>query len=173
MVPVVAICRAGESDKHAGTIVEGQSLSISTQKAAYAPGERIVLKACFQNVGNKDMKATEAFFPTIYHLDVLLPNGKPAPMTLFGKQAIELAGFGADTEMVTLKPGEETCDEIELSRLFDFTLAGKYTVSAQRVVPVNSRLKVTSNKLEITVDESLPHDASSAVPRGGKPAKSN
>ena len=54
---------------------------------------------------------------------------------------------------------EGISDTLQVSRLFDFTLAGKYTVSVKRAVSMggvfSSTLKATSNKLEITIDGNL------------------
>ncbi len=187
VLPVVAMVEnspGSEADKKVkktwGKAVEAQALSIGSLRAAYAPGEPILLKVCFKNVGEKDVKVVYADPLGLYQVSVLLPDGKPAPLTLFGIQResgprvsvlprdgkpAPLTLFGIQREagpressefaLGTLKPGEETCDELELSRLFDFTLAGKYTVSVQRAVSVSSTLKATSNKLELTVDESI------------------
>ena len=99
MFPLVAMTcasRAAETDKGNkktwGDEVEGQALSITTEKAAYAPAERIVLNVCFKNVGRRDVEVVIMDPRRIYHIDVLLPDGKPAPLTLFGKGSIRLPG---------------------------------------------------------------------------------
>jgi hypothetical protein len=139
-----------------GTAVEGQAVSIATPKAAYAPQGPVALRVCFRNVGRQDVKAARGNPLGTDLVTVLLPDGKPAPLTLFGKRAIKPDSSKA---VETLKPGEETCDEVGISRLFDLTLAGNYTVSVSRPVwkdgTVSSTLKATSNKLQITVDQSL------------------
>jgi hypothetical protein len=140
-----------------GTAVEGQALSAMTEKAAYAPGERIILNVSFKNVGREDVKIVQTNPLALYHVSVLLPDGKPAPLTLFGKGTANCPIFARSVG--TLRPGQETSATLPLSRLFDFTLSGKYTVSVQRGVwkdgAFSSTLKATSNKLEITIDNSL------------------
>ncbi len=168
LVAVIYSSPASEADMRVnrtwGKPVEAQAVSIGSPKAAYAPGEPIRLKACFKNVGQKDVKVVYTDPLALYQLSVQLPDGKPAPLTLFGIQGETGPRISSESRFGTLKAGEVTCDEIELTRLFDFTLPGKYTVSAQRVVSVNSRLKATSNNLEITVDESLGRGLAGARP---------
>jgi hypothetical protein len=66
-----------------------------------------------------------------YLLTALCSDGKPTPLTLYGKDAIKPDGT---KNLGKLGPGEEMCDELVLNRLFDFTLSGVYTVSVQRPV---------------------------------------
>ena len=40
-----------------GKPVEGQAISISTERSAYAPGDRVVVKIRFKNLGTKDVRA--------------------------------------------------------------------------------------------------------------------
>ena len=150
-------------EKTWGTAVKGQALSISTEKAAYAPGKPIVLSVCFKNFGREDVEVVKTAPLGIYRVDVLLPDGKKSPLTLFGTQREDSEGEGSKT-IGALKPGEEARVELELSRLFDFTVAGKYTVSVERAVwndgGFSSTVKAVSNKLEITVEEPPQNDAS-------------
>jgi hypothetical protein len=156
-----------------GAAVDGQALSVATTKTTYTPGEPIVLSARFKNIGPNDVKVVQAYAPKIYHLEVLYPDGKSAPLTLFGKGTSESPFAGRS--VATLKPGEETRAELELSRLFDFTVAGTYTVSAERSVwkdgVFSSKVKARSNELKIAVVESLPVDSASEGSKGGKGAE--
>jgi hypothetical protein len=74
-----------------------------------------------------------------------------------------------------MKAGKATSSRIDLSQHFDFTLAGKYTVSPKGPVwtkdGASRTLKTKSNKLEITVGESLRRGAAGAGPRVGKAAE--
>jgi hypothetical protein len=165
VLPVLLMVDAGprsETGKRVrqtwGKAVEGQAVSISSEKMAYAPGERILLHVRFKNVGRKEVRVLRAHSLALYKVSLLLPDGKAAPWTLFGKRQLDGSGEGS-RDVDILKVGEESRVELELTRLFDLSLDGKYTVSVERAVwvdhVVRSALKATSNKLEITIDESL------------------
>ena len=148
-------------EKTWGDAVEDQAVSITTEKAVYAPGERIVLNACLKNIGQHDVKAITMQPSPIYQVSVLLPDGKELPLTLYGNSIFKNPWKIGSRSTRILKPGEEThVEELQLSRLFDFSLAGKYVISVKRAVirrdgTVRPKLYATSNKLEITVDESI------------------
>ena len=87
------------------------------------------------------------------------PTASRAPLTLYGKKWLSRRSSGVFGG--TLKPGETRSLDLELSRLYDCTLEGKYTVTVDRTVMVLKDGKweaatAVSNKLEITVSESTP-----------------
>ena len=93
VLPVVAMVEnspGSEADRKVkktwGKAVEAQALSIGSLRAAYAPGEPILLKVCFRTCGEKDVKVVYADPLGLYQVSVLLPDGKPATLTLFGIQ---------------------------------------------------------------------------------------
>jgi hypothetical protein len=145
-----------------GKPVGGQAISITTEKVVYAPEEAIILEINFKNIGHEDVRVIEESPLEMYKLIVLLPNGKEAPFTLYGKNANENWRDGSKAIFV-LKPGMQRRVTFMLSRLFDFSLAGKYSVSVKRDVfkyeKVESISEAISNKLEITVDDRLEHRA--------------
>ena len=148
-----------ESKREWGEAVEGQAISISSEKATYAPGERIVATLSIKNAGRQDVDVTTAAFLMLYDITVLLPDGKEAPLTLFGKRVTESSRSGGSVSSQVLKPGEQISLEFDLSTLFDFSLDGKYTVWARRIVGKSAASKKplmpSSNKVAITVDASL------------------
>ncbi len=156
-----------------GASVEGQSLSISTSKAVYAPGEQIILNVRLKNFGTTDV--TEARHGPIeiislYSIGVSLEHDRAVPMTTYAleqvRRFVDLPGSGRAR---TLKPDEDIADETVLSWFFDFSRSGKYTITAKRkVMKANgdwSSVEAVSNRLTISVDEELryrsqagPHD---------------
>jgi hypothetical protein len=141
-----------------GPAVYGQSVSITTDRSAYAPGERIILRMHLKNFTNDEVRALSWRNPHVYRLSVSLPDGKPAPLSLYGEKYFSERSsgvFGGE-----LKPGQTRSLDVELSRLFDFSLEGKYAVSVERYVHTlkdrkdGSPATATSNRLEITVGES-------------------
>ena len=147
----------------------GAGISISTENAAYAPGKTIVLSLCFRMWERRTCRSRAVSSLAVYKVTVLLPDGKQAPLTLFGQGASRPPGsIGVEG----LKPGNEISTRLDLTRLFDFTLPGKYTVVVQRPVSKDrtfvAALNATSNKLELTVDESLAAGKTSPISEARK-----
>jgi hypothetical protein len=112
------------------------------------------LEAILKNVGNEAVYFVDAaaFDIRMYELTVLLPNGEKAPLTLYGKRYCERRGEGSAMSSM-FQPGEEKGTQFALSRLFDFSRSGKYTVSIKRTLFSKIMQKVESNELEITVKD--------------------
>jgi len=141
-----------------GKAVEGQAISIATDKTVYAPGDRIVLTTTLKNVGRKDVEFWERGPLATYEVKVLLPSEKEAPLTLYGQQAARAAkGGGSVFGGPPLKSGEENSSSLVVSRFFDFSLSGKYKISERRFVGRDPASKepyyAVSNEITIIVEE--------------------
>jgi hypothetical protein len=144
--------------------VEGQSLSISTSKSIYAPGEEITLIARIRNVGHTEIREWRDRYElllSVYSIRVSPVEGGEVPMTAYGREQRDKEHERAMGSHASrkLKPNGEVSDEIVLTWYYDFSRAGKYLVSAKKkVVKADGSLspaEATSNKLAVTVDESL------------------
>jgi hypothetical protein len=132
------------------------SISISTKKKLYESGEPISIIVELKNVGAADLFVERGGFAR-YDFTVLFNDKEHVPHTLYGKKILERKQIGS-LAMLDLKPGEKTSMEFPLSRLFDFSLSGYYEISVTRKIkdPVTKTwLDVTSNKIEINVDDSF------------------
>ena len=178
-----------------GKTVEGQAVSIATEKASYAPGERIVLNIRFKNFGNTELRVRT--MDSLYMYDVAvslvggthrdavfdgehgpvraIPESGKVPHTLFGKIRLEPAKGEAPSPSV-LKPGQYRSVAVDLTRLFDFSLEGKYVVSVQGPVFKDGMFlwtdgrfqRTASNELEVTVDGHLGNPVVVNLGRGPK-----
>ena len=159
-----------------GKSIAGQAISIATDKAAYAPSQRIVLNIRLKNVGKVDVRLSRAYVLYDYDVTVLLVGGRDrnaaydgptgpvqaipengqVPHTLLGKVRLE-SGRGGGHSYPVLKPGQYAAAAIDLTRLFDMSLEGKYVVSVKRSVLSGGGVakEATSNELEVTVDGRL------------------
>jgi len=146
-----------EAKREWGKELQGYAISITANKAVVAPGESIILTISLKNVGTEDMRILRQHLAH-YDIEVLGPDGVKVPLTLYGERILEGSRESGNSTTI-LKPGEESSVGIPLNRMFDFTLAGKYAVSVQRAIwkgaPGIPTLKAISNKLNLTVDESL------------------
>jgi hypothetical protein len=137
--------------------VHGCAISISTGKDSYASGDRINMKIRFKNNGSKSITIERGGFAH-YSVTVLFDNKGSAPLTLYGQRILGRGQIGGSLATLDLKPSQETSIELPLSRLFDFSLAGNYEISVVRKVKdpdTNTWFDVTSNKIEISVDDSF------------------
>jgi hypothetical protein len=157
-----------ESKRKWGTAIENQAISIITNETNYAPGDTIILNIVFKNVGNMDIKTVNRHPLAMYNITVLLPKGvllqrdntikeiKESPLTLYGQRMNDNLNAINMRSIIILEPGDQICDNLELSRIYDFTLEGKYTIIVNKEIWKRDNEKefttVISNKLEITID---------------------
>ncbi len=146
-----------DADQEWGPAVFGQVLGITTDREVYAPGEPITLKIFLKNVSDHDVQFIRYDTLFAYRFSVSLPDGKAAPLTLYGKDRTSRSHASGSSYPI-LKPGEVVNFDVELSRMVDFSLAGRYTVSMWGgVIDVKDKQiaatkRADSNRLEITVD---------------------
>jgi len=138
------------SDKW-GSVKAGLRLALKSSQSRYRFDQPIVLKMTLKNDGNSNVRiALPDSILEMYRVDVRLPNGAAAPLTLKGKSLWSMGVTGQ-----ILKPGELTVDTIPmLNRLYDMTLLGEYTVTVSRlqVYPVKGKpVEVSSNTIKIAV----------------------
>ena len=143
-----------------GAPVAGQDVSIAAKKAAFAPGKRIALNIRFRNRGKEDLPIGRGDgISTLlkYEVHARLPDGREAPMTLFARDCFIVGGWMFSMSTFALKPGYYEAHAVDFSRLFDFSLPGKYTVWVRRTVLKDGgqKAKAASNKVEIQVDPKL------------------
>lgn len=167
-VSVLSICAMADSESRKemnveskrkwGKETQGHAISIIAKNEVVSPGEPIILTISLKNVGTADIRVLETAPLAAYDIEVLGPNGEKVPLTLYGKISLESNREGSRSVSI-LKPGAESSVEIHLNRMFDFTIPGKYTVSVQRAIwkadTSPQKLKAISNKVNLTVDESL------------------
>ena len=89
-----------------------------------------------------------------FKIDVRDAQGILAPLTDYGRQAIKGEGDLPIVEnyrgKVILHPGDTFKREIEVTKLYDLSLPGKYTVLAQRIDDTNGAV-AKSNTATLTV----------------------
>jgi len=105
-----------------------------------------------KNVGAMPVSVImEGHFLSVYTIRVLGPDGKPTPLTSYGRQQMDSAGDGS-RGTGNLAPGEEDKSGLLLSRILDMTRKGEYKVSFSRSFRVNNaEVSATSNVLRVTV----------------------
>jgi hypothetical protein len=125
-----AACPPGGDEAPAtdwGKPVGGAALSISTAKTTYSAGERIVLDIELKNVSHRDVWTWSRSVWNAYSVSVLLPDGKESPQTLFARKHVGV-WLGSRFHN-TIHPGQSVFLRLHVSRLYDFSLEGTYTLS--------------------------------------------
>ena len=136
---------------------EGCRLNLDTEKPQFAIGEPIDLRVSLHNV-SRDKVRTGSLAYLGCRIEVLLPNGKPAPLTLWGEKLIHPMWVSAGSNTIELYRGEVWDEELrDLNRAFDMTLSGKYMITVHRMVTSSSDpeklVDVPSNKIKVELHD--------------------
>ena len=140
-------------DKQWGKQVEGYELSLSTEKNEVLPDEPIFVRIALRNSGESDATIVRLPFLPFCKIEVRSAKDEIAPLTLFGKSASKL--FSVMTQ--PLAKGDEFVVIVQLNRLYDMTLPGRYKVTATRTVwrrdGSGGTAGVVSNTIEVRVKD--------------------
>jgi hypothetical protein len=139
-----------------GPATEGYRLSLRSSQTDYRKGEKISLEIVLQNAASNDGKVVVSHPLRHYNFDVVRADGTAVPMTPKGKKMLE-AVEASHRDVQVLKPGEQTVEELDVSKVFDLTLAGEYRIKVSCAVWNRADRKkfstVTSNTLTIKITE--------------------
>ena len=142
-----------------GPEIEGYTLSVHTEKNVYAPLEKVNLRITIKNVANDDVKILKESALSAYKLEVILPDGKKAPMTLYGEGALKPDNVVTPSAAGILKPNEEFTSSLLVNILYDMTLEGDYKISVTTMVSKRENAKefiaIQSNVAQVNVNENL------------------
>ena len=89
-----------------------------------------------------------------YRFDVRTADGKAVPETDYGRtvKGIGPSVIVSSTMFHPVKPGDTLLDEVILSKVFDMSRVGKYSIRAWRSAPAEvGGGKVRSNEITITI----------------------
>jgi hypothetical protein len=112
-------------------------------------GEMLHVQFVTKNVGKNPVDVIcEAPYLFRFKVNVVGPDGKPAPLTSYGLTQQE-RGFSLGT--VKIAPGKFAGSGLPLSRLFDMTREGEYKVSFSQTLNRAGEFTVTSNVLTVKV----------------------
>lgn len=113
----------------------GLSLKLTALDPDVKPGSKIMIRVTVTNVSNQLISFHDTRRDCDYSVTVLTNTGASAPETEHKKQlgcgSSDLEISGRDI-LVTLKPGESTREEIEITELYNLTEPGKYTIRVDR-----------------------------------------
>jgi len=148
--------RKNMADNQWGTPTEGLAISISVPKPVYSPGAPIAMGIALRNVSTTPVPIVVRSVWYDYSLSVRDKDRAELTPTPYATQRIEAAAEGRRATR-DLGPGQVLVEECELSKAFDMTRPGSYTVVATRETyklgTLDQYATVTSNELTVTVSE--------------------
>ena len=132
------------------------SIAISVDSSTVKTGSQITTKAVLTNKA-KDTIFLDTFAQWTGELDLEVEvrdvQGNLAPLTDYGRLVIKGEGdvpIVGKVFSMALLPGEVLKKDVVISKLYDLSQPGKYTIQAQRVDDANGAL-AKSNTVTVTV----------------------
>ncbi len=142
----VMISKTGET---AGAFL----LTVEMPKRLYQVGAPIPLTVRLMNMGQKEVQLRQSTVYTMYDITVRDEDGTEMPKTRFGQKQAWGAAFPKG--FIRLTPGQEHSVSLPISRLFDMTLAGKYTIAVSKAIATrdSDKVRVSAPSLTASVVE--------------------
>jgi hypothetical protein len=135
---------------------EALQLVVSTEKSSFSVGEPILLTVTSRNNGRKVLVLENTFHAEWdYKLDVRNEAGESVALTEEGRRLTKNNSIYASTN-IDLHPGEEVQKDFVITKLFEMTTPGKYSISVNRqfwIPDLDVYRPATSNTVKITIVE--------------------
>lgn len=118
-----------------GVVTEGFQVSATAEKESIVSGAPARLNVRIRNIKKRNLNLAEAGPERSYKLKVYGDSGRTIPLTEHGKGLMRMEGEFITNIGLTVKPGQELEDSLEVSNIFDMSAPGHYWVVARRKVP--------------------------------------
>jgi hypothetical protein len=132
-------------------------LNIEAEAPSVASGGKIVLQIMLANISDSALVFGQRMRPDQaewdYRIDVRNEKGEAVAETAYGRIRLEVVTLFS-SQMKTVAPGHSLKEEVTLSKLYDLTIPGRYTVQVSRHAhDRDSGQLVTSNTATIIVTD--------------------
>ena len=119
-----------------GEVETNLKLSISPDQKRYWLGDPIVINITLKNAGKADVPLEDTGVLLDYQIEVVLPNGTKAVITIEGKKLMENLAFYQNTVSGVIPAGKEGGNQFKyLTKLYDMKQDGVYQITLSRMVP--------------------------------------
>lgn len=108
---------------------DGVELSVEVERQSFAGGA-LPIRVTIRNNGKGKLRHVEPGIYQVFTIKVVDQDGAPVRMTRFGQK--RLVGKGAGGKTLTLSPGSHYAMVYNLSRLFDLSVSGHYSVNVRK-----------------------------------------
>jgi len=136
-----------------GAETNGARISLAAAKPDVAVGEAVELSITFGNHGPDLLRYPRASLWFEYDHSVVGPDGRSVPLTAYGSRLKDNSAEQGGT-LLDVRPAQEVSSSLEISKLYDFTQSGRYTIDVSKLVSGPSAqgyFRVTSNRITVTV----------------------
>ena len=117
-----------------GVPKEGYAMSLSITNQEIAPEQAVVLTVKVKNISQKELLLIESGPGADFNFIVKDAAGKEAPKLRYQLHLEANEGVYTSNVVMSMKPGQVIEYQQNVSRRFDMSLSGKYTVQAYRNV---------------------------------------
>ncbi len=138
------------------------SLTIAAPKEPVKEGEELQLLVTVTNTSNRTISFITSPGPIpedslLYEINVRDAQGNPAPASAYLRTRDKRIPIDYGSRFArTLKPGESFVDQVTVTRFYDLSGPGEYTISVSRPMPPRQSLgkgSVKSNAVTVTVTQ--------------------
>lgn len=136
------------------------SLAITALKEPLKAGDELHLRVTITNISGRDISFIVSPGPIpedgpLYQINARDAEGRPAPPSASVLRRDKRVPIYYGSRLArTVKPGESFVDQVDVTRLYDLSQPGKYTISVARSIPPHQNLGeglVESNTVTVTV----------------------
>jgi hypothetical protein len=121
------------------------TLSLAAESPTTKIGLPVWVKVTLKNTSNHDLKIEKEISED---LCTVVVQEATLQMGFATRRASGIGSLG----IIGIQPGKTVVDRVNVSRMYDLTRPGKYTIQAQRSDDV-TKAKVLSNKITVTVTD--------------------
>lgn len=148
-----------------GGVIQGCRMSLVPDHEAFHVSQPVPLRLILNNLGEDPVHVVVASLLEVYQFDVLTPTSEVAALTPAGKRKME----SISTHLQIVPPGESVTDIIpDLSKIFDMTMLGEYTVTLHRNILVSENghvwIRLSSNTINLRIHDDEAVEEDSVIP---------
>jgi hypothetical protein len=123
---------ASSASSSSSTTRPALMLDIQLDEARAVPAEgRVWIKVIVENRSPSARRIIESDVFDVYRFEVILPDGKEAPLTLRGRDEQQRPSY-RESVTKSIAPGARSEEDVLLSRYFDMTKLGEYRIRVWR-----------------------------------------
>ena len=123
-----------KSLEKSGRVTEGFQLSAKAENERIKSGGSALLRVRIKNVTKKDLYLAEVGVAKDYAVRVSSDSRRTIPFTEFGKNLQTSRNDVYMNLSLTIKPGEEREDVLDISKIYDMKTPGNYWIVLERKV---------------------------------------
>ncbi len=150
LLPMFAICCAALTQAP-----QQPTITIESKNPTFKLGQPIYIHIVLKNATNRQFTVFRsvggARGEQNYRISVIDTHSRPGARTEYGEACEKHPEVNGSRKMVTLAPGQDVDEYVELTQMFDMSEPGIYIVQVSRASPHDPAVVLKSNTLPISV----------------------